>query len=315
MSIAYLISAHTDPQQLRKLISALHPDAHFFVHVDKKSDFDAFTSCIQQENVHFITQRVDVIWGTIRQVDYQMALIKEAIEYPIPFDRIFFLSGLDYPLWSNARITSWLEANKEKEFMAGFCMGTGTIDACQQDLYTVPRPFVQIDGLSVRWNQRIRALLRRICKVLGIRKKLSFTAQGKTWQLYKGSDWWCISRPLLLHIYNIYRDTPEIRRYFVNSFAPSETLPQTIAYNFPEWRARGIVFTDTYPGFVALTPLHFVIYKGSIRVYDENDFQMLIDSGKMFVRKLQSGRSDSLITLLDRHRKEEEATFSTPSPH
>lgn len=311
MNIAYLISVHTDSQQLQRLIQALHPDAHFFVHVDKKANLDAFTSRIQQENVHFIAPRIDVIWGTIRQVDYQMALIQAALEYPIPFDRFFFLSGLDYPLWSNARITSWLEANKEKEFMAGCRMTLETIDDFQKDLYTVPRPFVQLDCIGPRWNQRLRALFRRMNKALGIRKKLSFTAQGKTWQLYKGSDWWCVSRQLLLHIYNIYKDTPEIRRYFADSFAPSETLPQTIAYNYPEWRERGIVFTDTYPGFTTLTPLHFVIYDGSIRVYDESDYQMLIDSGKMFVRKLMTGKSERLIELLEQHRREEELTIDS----
>ena len=37
MNIAYLISAHTDPQQLKRLIAALHPEAEYFVHIARNS--------------------------------------------------------------------------------------------------------------------------------------------------------------------------------------------------------------------------------------------------------------------------------------
>ena len=46
MNIAYLISAHTDAPQLKRLIEALHSDAEFFIHIDSKSDLSAFTEQI-----------------------------------------------------------------------------------------------------------------------------------------------------------------------------------------------------------------------------------------------------------------------------
>ena len=76
MNYAYLISAHTDAPQLKRLIDALHSDAQFFVHVDRKSDIRAFTTLLQGENIHFVDNRIDVIWGTIRQVEDQMALMQ-----------------------------------------------------------------------------------------------------------------------------------------------------------------------------------------------------------------------------------------------
>ena len=66
MHIAYLISAHTDAPQLKRLIDALHPQAEFFVHIDSKSDLEEFTRLIKSPRVHFIPQRVDVMWGTSR---------------------------------------------------------------------------------------------------------------------------------------------------------------------------------------------------------------------------------------------------------
>ena len=43
MKIAYLISAYKDPQQLSRMVLALHTeDARFFVHVDANVDIKPF---------------------------------------------------------------------------------------------------------------------------------------------------------------------------------------------------------------------------------------------------------------------------------
>ena len=47
MKIAYLISAHKDPQQLGRMVQALHTeDTRFFVHVDANVDIKPFISVI-----------------------------------------------------------------------------------------------------------------------------------------------------------------------------------------------------------------------------------------------------------------------------
>ncbi|MGM9620756.1 MAG: conjugal transfer protein, partial [Bacteroidaceae bacterium] len=79
MNIAYLISAHTDPQQLRRLVLSLHDDAEIFIHIDSKSDLTHFTSCLQLPRVHYIPERVDVRWGTMCEVQYQMNLVRAAV--------------------------------------------------------------------------------------------------------------------------------------------------------------------------------------------------------------------------------------------
>lgn len=298
MSIAYLISAHTDAPQLKRLIDALHSDAQFFVHVDRKSDIRAFTTLLQGENIHFVDNRIDVIWGTIRQVEDQMALMQAVLNYPMKFDRIFFLSGLDYPLWSNDHITAWLEAHPDQEFMAGYCMDTDVLPNDQRQLYQVARPFCHIHWLNRRWNECLRVLCRKIKKWTGVRKPLFFTVNGERWHLYKGADWWCVSQGLLNHIYEVYTRTPEVRRYFADSFAPSETLPQTIAFNSPRWASKCILHQGSYPGLTTLTPLHCIVYDPVIKVMDETDYPMLMASGKMFARKFVSGKSDQLIQML-----------------
>ena len=42
----------------------------------------------------------------------------------------------------------------------------------------------------------------------------------------------------------------------------------------------------------------FVNERNVIKIMDENDYDTLINSGKMFTRKLVSGKSDRLVKLL-----------------
>ena len=69
--IAYLISAHTDPKQLRRLINALsfgvEDFVEFFVHVDAKVDEIPFKKECNLPNVHFCPNRYWIQWGGIRR--------------------------------------------------------------------------------------------------------------------------------------------------------------------------------------------------------------------------------------------------------
>ncbi len=315
MTIAYLISAHTDAPQLKRLIESLHTDAQYFIHIDKKSDINQFTSIIKGMNIHFIEDRIDVRWGTILEVDYQMALVKAAIEHPTYFDRIFFLSGMDYPLWSNEHISDWLDHNRNKEFLQGICMDTEDINPQQKELYMTPRPFYEYQNLSNKWNMRLGVVARKINKLKNSKKALSFICtpdvglhpcvlpMPENWRLFKGSAWWCISQDLAQHVYEVYTKCPEVRNYFIDSFGPAETLIQTIVFNNHDLAEKCIQTRGKYPGLEALTPLHHIVYDPVIKVMDETDYDTLMASGKMFTRKIVSGKSDKLVEMIDNGRK------------
>ncbi len=294
MNIAYLISAHTDAPQLKRLIDALHPDAHYFIHIDLKSDLSEFTSLISGDNIHFIPGRIDVRWGTMVEVHYQMALLRAAVLYPDHFDHIFFLSGMDYPLWTPGQITAYLEQQQGKEILQGYCMDTNQLTDQQRELYTTERPFKQ--------NRRWGILLRRVKRFFGVRKSLHFRVKGRRWKLYKGSAWWCISQELAAHLLDYFDHYPSVQKYFANSFCPAETFIQTVAFNCPQWASRCILTKGPYPGLDALTPLHFIDYNPVIKVLDESDFERVIESGKMFCRKVVSSQSDALVAKIEAHK-------------
>lgn len=307
MKFAYLISAYTDAPHLKRLVEALHPDAHFFIHIDKKSDITPFVSLLQGDNIHFLEERVEVRWATITQVDFQMALIKAALDFPVRFDELFFLSGQDYPLWSNEHITRWMEEQEGREMLSGIRIeesqkeevdGKKSGMSRQVATYQEFRPLFNLPVLGEQGNNRLSILYRKLMWALGRRKPLTLKVDGQVWHLYKGADYWGITQGLAAYVYKMYTTHPEIRQYFKDSFAPSETMIQTIAFNSPEWAKRCILWEGEYPGLAALTPLHFIIYEPVIKLMDEKDYEALMASGKMFTRKLKTGVSDQLVALL-----------------
>ena len=116
--IAFLISAHTDPQQLARLIRALPQEARFFVHVDKKANIREFEDAVRGiADVSFTHERYNVMWGSFGQVRYQMALIRQALAEAPDAEYFFSLSGLDYPLWPEWQIRDAVRCAGGRQFL------------------------------------------------------------------------------------------------------------------------------------------------------------------------------------------------------
>lgn len=299
MKIAYCISAYTDPAQLKRLVESLNPDAHFFIHIDKNSYFEDFNKLVssKETNIHYV-KPIKIRWATISQVEYQMSMLSEATKYPEHFDYIFMLSAFDYPIWSNEKIASFLEDNYGKEFIMGINVQTTFY---LKDLQREYRPDFEIKWLPKRINHYLRGSIRYFAKLVNYKKPIKVKLRsGEYYDVYKGSDYFCITRDLAIYIVNMYKNNMDLRKYFANTFAPSETLIHTIAFN-SKFKSKCICVEAPYQGLPSLTPLHYI--EGcKIKILTEPDFKTLIDSGKMFARKFRSNKSENLIKLLEAHR-------------
>ncbi len=204
---------------------------------------------------------------------------------------------MDYPLWGNNRITSWLEEQGQQEILQGINMNTPFINELQHEQYTRSRPLFRL--FNNKWNQRLSILCRKMLVLCGYRKRLSFTVDGRKWDLYKGSAWWCISEELASFVLQSYLEKPEIKEYFTDSFGQAETIVQTIAFNSPLWASKCLLTEGKYPGLNALTPLHYIDYNPVVKVLTEEDFPALVRSKKMFARKFRTGVSEGLMEQID----------------
>ena len=300
MRIAFLISTFTDPRHLRRLINALDSkESDFFVHVDRKVDPEPFKQLCCLPNVHFIADRVNVYWGTYSQVEFQMRLIRAALDFSKDISHLFMLSGQDYPLWSISHIQEFLQNLHGEELISEIQVDSDEVEERHKAIYRQFRPQTDWKCLSPTGNDWLSKCWRKAARLTHVRKPLALTVDGNEWHLYKGSDYFCISRRLAEYVFGQWNAHPEIARYFASSFAPSETCIQTITFNNPDFREKADLHKGPYTTLKDLTRLHHIDYVPVIRVWKEKDLQELQDSGKMFARKFSTGISDSLLDKLD----------------
>lgn len=307
MKIAYLIMAHTDASQLGRLVSALSIGeiTDFYIHIDRKSDRTVFENSVPkvESKVKFIDNQVYTTWGGYSQVRAYQSLINECVGACIDYDRVWLLSGLDYPLWSNEEMIHFFEENPELELMRGINISQDTMVDFKCRLYHFFRDF--------KANDRIRGKLIRealkVMKTLSIRKKPYIYTNGKKNDVYMSSEWWCLTGKCVRYLHEQLNNNKDWRNYFKYSYAPDELVVATIIYNSEFGKNTVMKMPENWnvgdpERFAAITYTHYVEYYSHIHIYDENDFDKLINSGKMFVRKLTSEKSIKLIEKIDEHR-------------
>lgn len=304
MKIAFLCSVYTDAPHLKRLIEALPPTAEFFIHVDAKADIEPFRQLLTGPRIHFLDHRHNVVWGSFRQVEYQMALIRAALDSGTAFDYLITMSGMEYPLWSNERMEAFLTTEREArhEQLKAICMLHQQPEL--QQLYVQHWPLINHDYARGSLKSKWRVALRKAGYALGRRKRLEFDADGHHYILYKGSDWFGITPELGRFVLDRWDHSPQLRQYFSDSFTPSETAIHTMVFNDDKWRNHCQLAEGAYTRLADLTPLTYIDYTpGTVGTLDESYFPTLLESGKMLCRKVITGKSDRLVQLIDEQRQ------------
>ena len=118
MRHAFLIIAHNNWNQLKKLIQLLDAENHdIYIHIDKKSkDFNKkeFLSITRKSKL-YIFQEYKVFWGGFSQVHVETYLFEKA--HALKYDYYHLISGADLPLKSNKEIDAFFEQHKGTEFI------------------------------------------------------------------------------------------------------------------------------------------------------------------------------------------------------
>jgi hypothetical protein len=106
-SVAYLVLAHNDPLQVRRLRAALEP-APVFLHVDQRTApdvFDALTAGVPAR--HVVAPRARCGWASFGLVEAELAGYRQVLAESTA-DHIVLMSGADYPLRSADDIARYL---------------------------------------------------------------------------------------------------------------------------------------------------------------------------------------------------------------
>lgn len=231
------------------------------------------------------------------------SLINECVESQINYDRVWLLSGLDYPLWSNEDMINYFNEHPDLELMRALNISHDPL----VEYKCVPYHFFRDLKASDWVRGRLIGLGQRLIKFIPIRKKPYVFTNGKSNDIFFASTWWCLTGKCVRYLYEQLNNNKDWEHYFKYAYCPDELVPATIIYNSEFGKRTVTEMPKNWKAgdperFAAITYTHYVEYYSYIHIYDETDYEKLISSGKMFVRKLTSEKSLKLIELIDKHR-------------
>lgn len=300
MKFAFLILAHEDPAQLRRLVHALD-DPHFdvFVHVSASAELEAYgfeTYRLRHSRLTVLENRIRTYWGDMSLVDVMLALYRRAFETG-SYDRYITLSGLDYPLKSNREILQVL-SDTGREFISARPLGKD-LDFKIRGIYLWKYHLLARISRHLVCNYRVRMHPSK----LKIRK-----TDTKRSAVYFSSQWHALTGNFVGYMLKTLEENPKITRFFRYAYAPDELLIPTILFNSPfADRAISGAFPENQDFeelFVALPAIHCLRRENrNVVIFREADYDALMASGKLFCRKVRTGISDSLMDKIDRNRE------------
>ncbi|MDX9749499.1 MAG: beta-1,6-N-acetylglucosaminyltransferase [Flavobacteriales bacterium] len=284
---AFLITAYKDVPRLVRLVRALGPEAHVYIHLDRRSrvpraDLDAL---LAEENVNALSRRYRVRWGSSAHLKAILHLARLAVEDG-EAHYLHAISGSDHPLLAPAELDARMEARRGKEFLEHFALPTHHWRDGGLDRIELYHPLDWIDvkrGNNRLWTNR----LARWQKALGIRR----STRGLP-PLYGGSTWWSLSRECVAHLLDRLDREPRLLRRFAHTHCGEEVLVQTLVLDSP------------FAPNVVNDNLRYVDWRrrnGSTpAVLDLDDLHAVLGSGKLFARKLERPVSEPLLAELER---------------
>lgn len=288
MNIAYLVIAHAQPRHLDRMLKSLVTrNSHAFVHIDAKSDIQAFNA-IKRSGVTLCVPRVPVYWGEFSQVEATLALLRQALNSMHHYDYCVLLSGADYPLCPPEYIESFFERHRGTEF----------INLVEMPSERASKPLSRLTDYQVpsghSWSLPLKAL-RRGMKLLHLLGPRNYRQALGTLRPYAGSQWWALSRSACEHVLDFVKRQPRVVEFYRHSWFSDEMFFQTIIGNSPfltnvrrsvmytDWSAGGAhpgAFTERHLQHFAMQPVQALDVYGVgealfARKFSERDAELL----------------------------------------
>lgn len=276
MKIAHLILTHKNPQQLERLVNALqHEGFDFFIHVDAKTPIEPFLYLKQRKDVFFIQNRTKIYWAGFGTIQATLNGFEEIL--PLNYDYVNVISGQDFPVKPAHAIYNYFRERKGKEFI--------TCEEIDSEHWNVG-PRVRNYHL-INWRIPGKFKLEKILnKILPPRKfPVNHHWVGR-------ANWFTLSTAAIRYALDFLRENPKVIRYYKYCWGADEFIFSTILYNshFKERIVDNVVYVDwTGPKL------------GHPKMLGSEDFDKLIQSDKLFARKMDMDTDGALFDLLEKH--------------
>jgi hypothetical protein len=279
MKIAFLILAHKNPLQLKRLIRALDHEAFdFYIHLDAKVNIQPFREVLQAPNIFFVCKRVNVQWAAYSLVQAQLNGIEEIVETG-RYRYLNVLSAQDFPLRSAEDIYRFFSEHDGTEFITTISYSP------DNEWWQIALPRVQkfhFQNWRFKGKYRLQFLFNALTRPR--RYPLDHEIAGN-------SQWFSITTDCARYLIDFLDNHPEVVRYFKYVWGADEFIFSTVVFNSPfRERAKDHLFY-----------IDWSERKSSPKLLGPEDFEKLKESGKLFARKFDLDISDEIIKKLEAH--------------
>ena len=289
---AILITAYKDKESLHRLVDRLKSDFLVYIHLDRKCNIEPKE--FRSENV-FAVKKYKVNWASYKHLEAIIYLLTEAFKQRnIKYFHI--ISGQDFPAVSNLEIYSFFEKHDTKSFFdyVNVWEMEGTAKNGMQsryrlrwftDLFSYPKTFDFQSKLIIGFIERIQN------KYNLKRTKIGDFSER---EIYKGLIYASLHIQAVECILNYISKNKVFLRSLKTCFIPEEFFIQTILMNS---QLKETFVNDN------LRYMNWEYRNGiSPCILDERDYESILESNALFVRKIDS-TSIRLIELI--HGREE----------
>lgn len=290
--IAYLVLAHADPKHFQRLTNAIDYKAKIFVHLDAKSNIKEFKSLSLPESVQFLEERVSVFWGSMSMIDATLKLIEAALKSEEEFSHLVLISGSDYPIKRSDFIYETFAKNPNHEFIKYLDMRESPhyFRHIRQKWFRTPLLHTSNKALKF-----IEEGIRYVCN-----HKLRFkNSWDKSIIPYFGSQWWALTPNCARYILEYVDKNPRFYAMNKYTFSPDEHFFHTIVGNSHFKEKSDGVQEFKQRGTWRMANFHIIATTLS-KWYTMNDWNKIIASDRLFVRKLNSTVSHELTDNIDK---------------
>lgn len=277
MKFIYGIICHRVTTSLQVLVDELSksPNSIILIHVDKKSDINQFKREINNKNIIYISDRVDVKWGNFTQIEATLNLLNEARKYN--FKYFSLLSGDDICVKPISQIEEFL--SKSNQEYIGHDKFTDPIPRLK---YTYSFDFLFKKASSKSLTENVLSKLIYQSFKIGLFKNNFYQDLPK---LYKGTNWFTLTYESISYIYNYLDKNQNYIDAFKNSFCGDEVFFHTIIYNSP-FKEKINLNYDLSPPMMALRYIDWKTGPDYPRTLDTSDFDKISLSNALFARKM-----------------------------
>lgn len=277
MKIAFIILAHKQPAQLKRLLQRLsHPGIDCYVHVDAKCDLSEWKDALSLPQVYAVQQRVKVTWAGWSILQATLNGMQAVMDSRQPYAYITLLSAQDYILKPAGVIYDYL--------LTRHASGKQYLNVIS-DTALAPMMSKMNNYHFVEYNFPGKYKFGNLLTAVMPKRRFPLG-----YKLFCGSAWWTLTPDCVQYCLDIESKYPAMRRYFRLSWGSDEFLIQTILMN------------SDYRDKVTMDNLHYIDWAAGLehpKTFGPEDLDPLMHSGKLFARKFDMEKSATIMDLID----------------